>query len=126
MRRSRILAAVGIFLLCPWPTRVAPAWELQAVDGAGEPVPFLLARQRWRDVTAMPEAFERTVQTNADGWVRFRPRRAWASTLERGVRVLRADPTCGYMHATVIVWDEGYSGGAPITSPASLYPGRCK
>ncbi|HEX8670559.1 MAG TPA: hypothetical protein VF710_01650, partial [Longimicrobium sp.] len=109
-------------LLCPWPTQVAPEWELQALGPDGEPVPYLLARESWRDATAMGDRLERTTLTGPDGKVRFKSRWAWASTAERVWRLARLGEYCDVTFALVRVWDEGYTGGVARYSIGDTLP----
>ena len=104
-------ALLFLALLCPWPTRIAPQWELQAIGPDGEPVPYLLARQSWRDASAMNDLLERTKLTGPDGKVRFPSRWAWASAAERAWRFARLGEYCDLTFARVTVWDEGYTPG---------------
>jgi len=122
---KRKWALLGLLaLLCPWPTRVAPEWELQALGPDGEPVPYLLARQVWRDATAMSDLLERTRITGPDGKVRFPSRWAWASTAERAWRLARLGEYCDVTFARVTVWDEGYTAGVARYSVGEPLPAR--
>jgi len=112
MTRRALVALVGAAtLLCPWPMRSAPRWELQVLDADGEPVPYILARQQWRDPSAMGHRLEHSRLTDAQGRVLFPARWAWASSVERGARLLRHDLSCGLTYAEVYVWDLGYTTG---------------
>lgn len=115
-------ALLLLALLCPWPTRVAPEWEVQALDPGGEPVPYLLARQTWRDATAMGDLLERTRLSGPDGKVRFPSRWAWASTAERGWRLAHLGEYCDLTFARVTMWDEGYTTGVARYSPGEPLP----
>lgn len=120
---KRRLALLGLLaLLCPWPTRVAPEWELQALGPDGEPVPYLLARQVWWDATAMNDLLERTKSTGSDGKVHFKSRWAWGSTAERAWRLARLGEYCDLTFARVMLWDEGYTTGVARYSMGEPLP----
>jgi hypothetical protein len=109
-------------LLCPWPTRVAPEWEIQALGPGGEPIPYLLVRQRWRDATAMGDQLERTRMTDSIGRVSFPSRWAWGSSIERGWRLIRLGEYCSVHFAEVYLWDIGYSTGVARYAPGEPLP----
>jgi hypothetical protein len=119
-------ALLVLALLCPWPTQVAPEWELQALGPDGEPVPFLLARQSWRDASAMGDLLERTKITGPDGKVRFKSRWAWASTAERAWRLARLGEYCDLTFAKVALWDVGYRTGVARYSIGEPLPRRVR
>lgn len=108
-----IILGFTVLMLCPWPTVLAPAWELTVVDESGEPVPGILARQQWFDATAMGDEIDKVALTDRQGRVSFPRRVAWASTAERLVRfgmVYDLDHF-SIMDASVYVWDVGYKTG---------------
>ncbi len=120
-RRVAVLFAAAL-LLCPWPTRVVPEWELQALDDGGEAVPYLLARQSWLDASAMGYPLERNRMADSAGQVRFPSRWAWASSLERAWRLARLGEYCSIHSVKVYLWDIGYSTGVARYSPGEPLP----
>jgi hypothetical protein len=109
----RIILGFTVLMLCPWPTVLAPAWDLTVVDESGEPVPHIRARQQWFDATAMGDEIDKIAHTDREGRVSFPRRVAWASTAERLVRfgmVVDLDHF-SIMDASVYVWDVGYKTG---------------
>ena len=120
----RVMLGAAALLLCPWPRVVAPAWEITVVDERGEPVPYVAARQRWFDATAMEGQLERMRLTDEQGRAAFPRRVSWANTAERTVHFVRviSQDHATMEYASVYAWDVGYSTGVADYSRAEPLP----
>ena len=121
--RRVLLLGVVVLLLYPFQTRVVPAWRVQVVDDAGQPVPHATVNYSWRHASIEWQRREERTRTDENGWVSFPERRTRASLLQRiGVAVLNV-PWIMHVdwgpHGHIVAWGKpGYD------SSVSFYDGK--
>ncbi len=73
----------SIFLLYPSTSVLCPAWKIQLVDEAGNPVPNAFVRQHWQDYSVESDSHEQDTYSDENGYVSFPERTIKASRLLR-------------------------------------------
>jgi hypothetical protein len=76
---------VAIALLYPYQSTVCPAWKIQVVDEAGNPLKDAFVRQHWQDYSVESDGHEQDAYTDENGYVSFPERTIRASLLSRGI-----------------------------------------
>ncbi|MFL6283455.1 MAG: hypothetical protein ACJ74Q_09980 [Pyrinomonadaceae bacterium] len=115
---------------------IVPAWRIQIVDEAGNPVKGAFVRQVWQDYDVEREGHEQDAGSNNDGYVSF-PKRIIRTSPEerakgraRNIQRLGVHASFG-VHAYVLVWgeivgcqrlegDADYKEGKPLPSQLKM------
>ena len=82
------LIGAGVASLYPSTSTVCPAWTIQVVDTAGNPLRGAFVRQVWRDYSVESASHEQDTHTDENGHVSFPERTIRSSWLARTVGVI--------------------------------------
>src|SRR5712691_1172685 len=93
-----LLGAV-VASLYPSTSTVCPAWTIQVVDTAGNPLRGAFVRQVWKDYSVESASHEQDVHTDENGYVSFPERTVRSSWLARTVGVISNTVSLG-VHAS--------------------------
>jgi len=93
------LIGAGVASLYPSTSTVCPAWTIQVVDTAGNPLRGAFVRQVWKDYSVESASHEQDVHTDENGYVSFPERTVRSSWLARTVGVISNTVSLG-VHAS--------------------------
>src|SRR5256885_9248129 len=82
------LIGAGVASLYPSTSTVCPAWTIQVVDTAGNPLRGAFVRQVWKDYSVESASHEQDTHTDENGHVSFPERTIRSSWLARTVGVI--------------------------------------
>src|SRR5256884_7647504 len=82
------LIGAGVASLYPSTSTVCPAWTIQVVDTAGNPLRGAFVRQVWKDYSVESASHEQDAHTDENGHVSFPERTIRSSWLARTVGVI--------------------------------------
>ena len=94
------LVCAAVALLYPVKSIVCPAWTIQVVDEAGNPLKGAFVRQHWRDYSVESSGREQDAETDGEGYVSFPERAIRAPLLFRALGVIRATISGGFIHSS--------------------------
>ena len=86
-----LLATLTIVLVYPFESSVAPAWTVQVVDKAGNPLANTAVTQTWHDNSAEWDDHKEEFRTDSNGYVSFPARTIRASVAKRAVVTVDAN-----------------------------------
>jgi hypothetical protein len=94
------LACVAVALLYPVKSTVCPAWTIQVVDEAGNPLKGVFVRQHWQDYTVESSGHRQDTETDENGYVSFPERTIRAPLLFRALGVVLNTVSGGFIHSS--------------------------
>jgi len=93
------LIGAGVVSLYPSRSTVCPAWTIQVVDTAGNPLRGAFVRQVWKDYSVESASHEQDAHTDENGYVSFPERTVRSSWLARTFGVISQTVSLG-VHAS--------------------------
>ena len=120
-----LLIAV-IFLVYPFQTTVAPAWQLRVVDDTGLAVAGIKVTEHWQHNSLESTGHEDIETTDQDGRVSFPPRQKRSSLFARALGPLLKTFKDGNRallgpYASVVVWgNRNYETAVAIYKPGEV------
>ena len=99
--RTLVVGLIGGGAASLYPSRstVCPAWTIQVVDTAGNPLRGAFVRQVWKDYSVESASHEQDVHTDENGYVSFPERTVRSSWLARTFGVISNTVSLG-VHAS--------------------------
>ncbi len=93
------LIGAGVVSLYPATSTVCPAWTIQVVDTAGNPLRGAFVRQVWKDYSVESASHEQDVHTDENGYVSFPERTVRSSWVARAFGAISQTVSLG-VHAS--------------------------
>jgi hypothetical protein len=87
--RRKILLALVIVIVIPFPQTTVPAWTAQVVDPSGAPQSNVAVREAWQNYTLEQTPHNEDLITNATGQVAFPRRALWRPLISNAIGTLR-------------------------------------
>ena len=128
--RTLLVGLIGAVVasLYPATSTVCPAWTIQVVDTAGNPLRGAFVRQVWKDYSVESASHEQDTHTDENGYVSFPERTIRSSWLARTFGVISQTVSLG-VHASygpsALVLAYGHEvGGKRLEGSATYQMGK--
>ena len=95
-----VVGCAGIALLYPFKSTVCPAWTIQVVDNAGNPLKGAWVIQYWQHYTVESSGHRQDAKTDKNGYVSFPKRTIRASLLFRTLGVISKTMSGGFIRSS--------------------------
>jgi len=127
--RTLLVGLIGAVLAALYPatSTVCPAWTIQVVDTAGNPLRGAFVRQVWKDYSVESASHEQDAHTDENGYVSFPERTVRSSWLARTFGVISNTVSLG-VHASygpsAYVLAYGHTVGGKRLEGSAIYHAR--
>ncbi len=114
--RTLLVGLIGAGMVSLYPSRstVCPAWTIQVVDTAGNPLRGAFVRQVWKDYSVESASHEQDARTDENGYVSFPERTVKSSWLARTFGVISQTVSLG-VHASYGPSAQVLAYGLPVS-----------